>query len=198
MRPLTVLFMKIFLIRKVYGLERVPKKGPVILAANHSSYLDFLIVPSIVKRRVKIIAAKELTKHPVLGIFAGYDGCILLDRQNPSPSFFKECLATLKNNGILLVFPEGTRSLDGEVHEWKPAFVDLAIRTDAAIIPIAINGTYEALPKNGKLKIGKFCDVFFGKAETLSKQEHYSDAEILKICQNVRENVMKELAKLRA
>lgn len=155
--------MNIIWVKKIINPENVPKRGPAILAANHSSYLDFLIVPSILKRRVRIIAAKELTTLPLIGWYARNDGCILVDRTKPGTKYFKNAMNLLENNQVLLVFPEGTRSLDGKLGFWKRAFVRLSLITDAPIIPVAIKGTFEDFPKNGKLKLKKNCEVMFGK-----------------------------------
>jgi 1-acyl-sn-glycerol-3-phosphate acyltransferase len=169
LRPFTVLLMNMIWVRKVYGTENIPKTGPVILAANHSSFLDFLIIPSILKRRVRIVAAKELTKRPMIGWYARNDGCILVDRNNPGTQYYKDSVNTLNNNTVLLVFPEGTRSEDGSLHMWKRGFVKLAIHAHAPIVPVAIKGTYENLPKNGKIRFNKTCKVKFGKPVDLSR-----------------------------
>jgi len=163
LRPLTIILMNIIWVKKAINSDNIPKTGSAILVANHSSYLDFLIVPSLLKRRVRIIAAKELTTLPLIGWYARNDDCILVDRTKPGTKYFKNAVKALENGQVLLVFPEGTRSIDGKLGSWKRAFVRLSLMTGAPIIPVAIKGTFEDLPKNGKLKFKKNCIVMFGK-----------------------------------
>ena len=73
-RPVTVNLMNRYFVGKVNGLENLPIDKPAILAANHQSYFDFLIIPSVIKnKRVHIIAAQELASHPFVGVYARND-----------------------------------------------------------------------------------------------------------------------------
>jgi 1-acyl-sn-glycerol-3-phosphate acyltransferase len=197
-RPITVILMKVIWIKKIDGLDNIPKIGPVILAANHSSYLDFLIIASIVKRRVTIIAAKELTKHPILGWYACNDGCILVDRKKLGVNYYRNCLKTLKSNKILLIFPEGTRSVTGSMQEWKQGFVELSIQTNTPIVPVAISGTYENLPKGGRLSFKKICTVTFGDPIYPPLKANIKDINImLELSNNARKQVQKTLTSIK-
>ncbi|MFA5097559.1 MAG: lysophospholipid acyltransferase family protein [Candidatus Margulisiibacteriota bacterium] len=156
--------MNRFFVGEVRGIENIPEDRPAILAANHQSYFDFLIIPSVVKsRRVHIIAARELSAHPFVGIYARNDKCILVDRKTPGTKFYKDAIKVLKDNNLLLIFPEGTRSPDGSISSFKRGFVELARIAGAVIVPTAINGTKDILPKGGKkIKLNK-SSIAFGK-----------------------------------
>ena len=165
-------------VEKVSGIENIPKRGGAILAANHSSYLDFIIIPSVITKKLKrptyILAARELARHPVVGIFARNDDCILIDRrkagEGPGAGFYKESIKALKQGNLLLVFPEGTRSPDGTIQAWKKGFVKMALNAGVPIIPITLKGTYGILPKGAKfLRFDRKCEVVFHKPVRLDK-----------------------------
>jgi 1-acyl-sn-glycerol-3-phosphate acyltransferase len=203
-RPAVVKLVNLLWIDKVVGIENIPKDSGAILAANHSSYLDFIIVPSVITEKIKrptfILAAAELTKHPVVGIFARNDDCILIDRtkvaNKPGTQFYKDSLKALEDKRLLLLFPEGTRSPDGAIQPWKKGFVKMAVRARVPIIPITLKGTYELLPKGGKfINFRKRCEVIIHKPIDL--QEYFGtrlDKETAqKIADSIREKVASAL-----
>ena len=197
-RPVTVNLMNRYFIEKVNGLENIPTDKPAILAANHQSYFDFLIIPSVItNKRVHIIAAEELASHPFVGIYARNDECILVDRKNPGIKFYKDSIKILKGNNLLLIFPEGTRSEDGSISPFKRAFVELARMSGAVIIPTAIKGTRDILPKGGKrIKLNK-CTVAFGKPVHVDRTvaDKTAKESLQQISDSIRQtvvNLMKE------
>lgn len=178
LKPLTISIVNKFLIKKISGLDNLSKNSPVILAANHSSYLDFLIIPSIIKnRKIYIIAAEELKSTKFFGIYARNDNRIFLNRNKPSHSFFKKAFKTLKHSNCLLIFPEGTRSIDGNVKNFKPTFVKLASISGAPIIPVAIYGTFKLLPKIGSPNLKQKCSVYFYKPISIPPNLSKLDAQ---------------------
>ncbi len=198
-RPLTVFLMNKLFVKDIYGLENIPSDSLAIIAANHESYFDFLIIPSILKkRRTHIIAAKELASHPVLGIFAKNDKCVLVNREQPGITFFKESIKVLRRGNLLLVFPEGTRSTDGKVGPWKRAVVELAMLTGAPIIPASIKNSRKILPKGGKIiKLYK-CSVKFSSPVTINIERDQKNAksQIQKTCDSLRKIVIQNLKQM--
>ncbi len=205
-RPTVVAAVNLFWIRELKGIENIPKNGPAILVANHASYLDFLVIPSIISAKIgrltTILAAKELTKHRVLGIFAGNDDCILIDRKSLNSQietkFYKDSLKALKQGKLLLLFPEGTRSLDGKVQPWKPGFVRLASRAGVPIVPIAVKGTFDMLPKGGRfVKFGRKIKVHILKPVNLHKEfgGPLSKVKAKDVSDSIREKVVLSLQK---
>ena len=192
-RPVTVRLMNRYFVGNVKGLENIPKDKPAILAANHQSYFDFLIIPSVIKdKRVHIIAAQELASHPFVGVYARNDECVLVDRNNPGIKFYKDSIKILKSNNLLLIFPEGTRSADGSISPFKRAFVELARISGAVIIPTAIKGTRDILPKGGKrIKLNK-CTVAFGLPVHVDKvvDDKTDKKRLQQISDNIRQTVV--------
>jgi 1-acyl-sn-glycerol-3-phosphate acyltransferase len=136
---------------KIKGRKYLNKKGPLIFAANHVSYLDPIVLGIANKRQIHFIAKKEIFEVPILGLIVKSLGAIPVDRQNANLISIKKSFNILKDGKILGIFPEGTRSLNGKLLELNIGLIKIAFKTNAPIIPIAINGTYDIYPPGAKL-----------------------------------------------
>lgn len=203
-RPFVVAAVNLLWVGRVEGIENIPRNSGAILASNHSSFMDFIIIPSIITAKLKrptyILAAAELTRRPVVGIFARNDDCILIDRtkvaNKPGAEFYKESLKALGDGNLLLLFPEGTRSPDGKVQMWKKGFVKMAIRANVPIVPVTLKGTFDILPKGGRfVKFGKKADVVIHRPVYLEEyfNAHIPREKVLDIAESVREEVISSL-----
>jgi 1-acyl-sn-glycerol-3-phosphate acyltransferase len=122
-------------------LERLPRKGPLILAMNHVNFLDGpLFLARIFPRRTASLAKKETWNNPFMGFFASAAGCIPLDRDMSDPTALRKASRALETGGFLLINPEGTRSRDGVLRRGKPGVVSIAIATGAPVVPLAFEG----------------------------------------------------------
>ena len=133
------------------GLENLKEGGAFILLANHASLLDIPGIVAATPLPVRFIAKKSLTWFPIFGWFMHAAGHVLIERES-TPSAIKSLkkASQLMKKGIsVIVFPEGTRSSDGEVKEFKRGAFLLAIQSQAPIVPVSISGTYEMLPRTG-------------------------------------------------
>jgi len=151
----------------VKGKENIPRKGGVIIAANHISYLDPPLLGAVLPRRATFMARKGLFEVPVLrwGI---KQTAIPVDREKPQPSTIKETVKRLKNGEVIVLFPEGRRSDTGELLEAKRGIGMVASLSNAPIVPTLVSGTDRALPVNARwLKRAKIRVVF-------DKPIHYS------------------------
>ncbi len=130
---------------KVTGLERVPLDGPLIIASNHLSIIDPLLVTVSVapRRRPFGIGKKELFELPVLGWWLRATGSFPLDRQGDATSAMRAALEVLSKGGCLLIYPEGTRMKPGEKRAPKAGVAFLAARTGASVVPVRVLGTAE-------------------------------------------------------
>lgn len=134
------------------GLERIPRTGAVILAANHISNADPVllgawITPALRSRRIHWLGKRELFDWPVLGWLARRGGVHPVDRSTADVEAFRLASRILEAGWILLVFPEGTRSPTGSLQEAKDGVATLALRTGATVVPIGVNGTDAVWPK---------------------------------------------------
>ncbi len=137
------------------AIEEIPRTGPVILAANHASNLDAVVLGSWLMpklgRRIHWLGKKELFDWPLVGWAAANGGVHPVDRGAADVEAFRLAKRILDEGHILFVFPEGTRSPDGALQEAQDGVAVLAIRTGAPIVPLGIAGSNRVWPKGQKL-----------------------------------------------
>lgn len=136
---------------RVTGLESIRKERSYILICNHASILDIPAILSVFPFAVRFMAKKSLAWFPVFGWFLYFSGHILMDRESPQSALkaLKGAMLLLRKGMSVIVFPEGTRTPDGKVKEFKRGAFLLAIQARAPILPLAIFGTYGMLPRTG-------------------------------------------------
>lgn len=131
---------------RVSGLENFPRHGAVIVASNHISAYDPPLVGSLVPRVCHYMAKKELFEIPVFGNLIRFYRAIPIDRQGRSLGAVREVRRLLTQGCVVLIFPEGTRSRDGEIRPPKEGVGMLMAHTDAVIIPVYIDGLFGKKP----------------------------------------------------
>ena len=139
---------------RVEGREHLPKRGAVILAANHRSFLDSIFLPLVIRRRVTFVAKAEYFDDRE-------DGVVLPRRRaDPDPARGRQrergCARSrrrdvLEGGGVFGIYPEGTRTRDGYLHRGHTGVARLALRTGAPIVPVGLVGTDECQPTDKKL-----------------------------------------------
>ena len=127
---------------RYFGRENIPRHGGVMICCNHQSHLDPPLVGAGCPRAMYFMARKTLFTNPLFGRLIHSVHAVPIDREGAGISGIKECLKLLKRGEALLIFPEGTRTLDGEVQPFRPGFTTLAARTGAVIVPAAIEGPF--------------------------------------------------------
>ena len=136
---------------RVTGRENVPAKGGAVIVANHCSYLDPPVMGGCSNRRIVHFMARDtLLSNPVAKWFFPRVGVIPLDRTKGDLGALKKAIATLKEGKVVGLFPEGTRSPDGNMREPKGGIGFLIAKGDVPVVPLYISGTYEAFPKGAK------------------------------------------------
>ena len=131
----------------IQGLENMPDEGPVILAINHISLWDPLVAASSLPRKVSFMAKEELFSIPVLGKIFSKLGAFPVKRGRGDMNAIRQSLTILKEGGVLGLFPEGTRSKNGEIQKGLPGMVLLMEKSKASVIPIKMFGTRHLLTK---------------------------------------------------
>ena len=132
------------------GLGKLPWRGPAVLAANHLSLLDILVLYGLF-RPFKWVSKEELFRIPVLGWNMRLNDYVAIwrgDRESVK-RMMEKCRAHLGRGAPILIFPEGTRSRDGALLPFKDGAFRLAFEAGAPIVPMVISGTGDALPKHG-------------------------------------------------
>ncbi len=145
----TRLIARVFFRFRVIHSERVIQDGPVILAMNHESYLDPPFAGIGCRRAIYFLARKTLLDVPVLGWILPRLNVIPVDQEGGDRSALKALIRILRANHCALVFPEGSRTVDGKLQPPEPGIGFLIAKTLAPVVPMRIFGAHEALPRDG-------------------------------------------------
>ena len=195
-------------IKEVIGIENIPKSN-FILAANHQSHWDQVITAYLCVPR-KFTYLGQIDKYSGLEGFLRnllyfLAGVIPIHRQDEESKkrAIKKCAERLKKGEILIMYPEGTRSKDGKIHEGKPGIAKIYLETGVPILPVAIKGNFEIMPvgrtfpkfkKIIKIKVGKALE--FKEELELGKNLNCHSPEYKEITKKITERVMEEIKKL--
>lgn len=148
-------FVKIVLgsiIRLVYPVklinkDKIPNDQPVILCSNHSSNLDPIFISIVFPNQISWMAKQELFKSKVLSFILNKLDAFPVDRDGSDISAIKKALRVLKDNKVLGIFPEGTRTKTIDLEKAKPGVALLGVRSKAAILPVFIDSNYKIFRK---------------------------------------------------
>jgi 1-acyl-sn-glycerol-3-phosphate acyltransferase len=148
---------------RVHGLEHVPSSGPALLAGNHSGWLDGPIVMIMLPRSTAFLVKSEMFTGPAKPVLR-FARQIPIHRGTPDRTALQSALKVLAGDGVLGVFPEGTRG-SGDLSTIQHGIGYLALRGDSPVVPVVCRGTAAALPKGKKLpKWRAPIDIVFGPA----------------------------------
>lgn len=163
-RLLINVFCRLYFRVKKVGIENVPREGGVLLIANHSSYLDPPLVGINVPRRIYYLAKEELFRIPFFSWIIGRIGAIPVKRGGADRRAIERCRDLLSLGEAILVFPEGTRSHDGEMGEGRHGAAMIASSVgNLSIVPIFIDGSFRALPRRRLIPLPVKITVKVGK-----------------------------------
>ena len=135
---------------EVGGLERFDHKASYVFMPNHESFLDGPMMVMVIPQSVRAIMKKNVFGIPVLGWAMRYVGCVPVDRRAGGGGIksIEKASRLMRERGYsFLIFPEGTRSLDGKLQRFRRGGFFLAIAGGAPIVPVTIRGTFELMPK---------------------------------------------------
>lgn len=164
----------------VSGLENIPEE-PCVFISNHSSILDIPIILHTSKKATGFIAKQELQKIPFLGYWIKNSGSVFLDRQNPRSAVtsINQGVSHLNDGLYMGIFPEGTRSKDGNIAPFKKGSFKLATKAKAKIVPIYIENASRAYEDTKQFNPCKISIVYGKPIDTfnLTKDEEQKLAE---------------------
>jgi 1-acyl-sn-glycerol-3-phosphate acyltransferase len=143
--------MRLYFRLESRGAEHVPRQGPVLLVANHSSALDPPLVGSACPRPLSFLAKAQLFAIPGFGALIRRLNARPLRREGADAGALRTARRLLEEGAALLVFPEGTRGPEGTLREPKAGAAMLAVLTGAPVVPVFISGSGRALPRGGRL-----------------------------------------------
>ncbi len=171
---------------KIYGRENLIANQPYVFACNHSSALDIPVLFKALPSNFRWIAKKELFRIPVFGPAMRAAGYIAIDRSNRRAAMHSLEVASsrIKAGASVVIFPEGTRSKDGRLGQFKSGGFLLALKAEQPIVPVFIKGSYDILPASSIwLRPGKI-SVYIGKpisVEQVPLKERDNLAEVVRV-----------------
>ena len=185
LRALAALPRRYFRFR-VEGAEHMPTTGPCIVAANHTSYIDPIVLWMACPRHVRFIVDRAQYLRPLIHGMATRTGAIPVDNDPRDLGSLRQALLALKQGAALGIFPEGGRSDDGDLKPAKPGAALLALRAGVPLIPAGIVGAFAAYSRHQRLPRPAPILVRFGEPIALPEawrghaaREHLEDATAL-------------------
>ena len=163
---------------RVHDLENYPETDGMLVCSNHQSFLDPLIIGSVCPRPVNYLGRKTLFKFPPFGWFMSWNDTIPIDRDGVGIGGMKETLRRIKRGESVVMFPEGTRSSDGEIQPFMLGFCAVAKRCKATLMPIGTYGGFEAFSKYMKFPRPGRIHAVIGKPIPFEEYGDLSDQQI--------------------
>lgn len=191
-------------IRKVEGIENIPKDKPFIVAANHSSYYDSFLLPIIIlpklNKKMHAIVDSYYWKNFITRAFLDLWECVPVfvnkeeNSKEKNKQALEKALTYLSNGDILMIFPEGERSKNGKLQKAYPGIAKLALKSKVGVLPCGIIDAHKVLPVGRSLPRFKRCEVKIGKLIHLER--YYNRKTDKRTLEEVTRSIMKEIAKL--
>ena len=195
MRPLTVALIRPAFRVRVVGRKNIPKKGAAILASNHLSALDHLVLPMATRRPiVNISKVEHFESGPVKAWFFRKWHIIPVQRGKGDTAAMDAARAALRDGRLFCIYPEGTRSRDGKLHKGHTGVARLALEMHVPVIPCGMIGTFEAKPKGGKTKWFSKTAAVIGPP--LHFQQYWDMQDDKEVIRKVTDEVMLAIAKV--
>lgn len=134
----------------INGAENIPKSGATLFVANHQSYMDIPVMMSVIERPVGFVAKEELGRIPFFAQWIVYMKCVLITRGDTRKALVAilQAAKLLQQGHSLVLYPEGTRSIDGSLGEFKAGSLKAAQKGKAIVVPVAIDGARNIMPRN--------------------------------------------------
>lgn len=185
-------------VKRVNGLENMPKKGAFIIAANHESYMDhFFILGTFIRyldRKIYHLAKKEYFDMPLKRMWHAHWGALPVDREKGGDGALKWAVSALKRGRVIAIHPEGTRSPDGKLMRAKTGVARLALYARVPVVPVGLEGAFEILPKTRYFPRFKRAIISIGKPIYFDK--YYNKPVTRKLLRQMTTRIMTEIGKL--
>ena len=153
------------------GLEQVPAEGGGLVLVNHESFLDPIVIGTPMTRSLSYLARDSLFRVPFVGWFLRNLNAVPIDRKSAGASSIKQSIVAMKQGMLVTMFPEGTRTKDGELGKFRPGFITILRRTHMPIYPVALAGTRAALSHGAWFVKPKTIRIVWGKPVLFEEYE---------------------------
>jgi 1-acyl-sn-glycerol-3-phosphate acyltransferase len=189
------LFARLFFRFRIIHRERMIQTGPVIVAMNHQSYLDPPLAGNACDRAIYFLAKKSLLDPPILRWLLPKLNVIPVNLEGNDRSAVKILIRILRAGECVLVFPEGSRTPDGNLQAALPGVGFIIAKTRAPVVPMRIFGAFDAWPIGGRLRLWRSITIVVGESI------HFSDAELQDADRNmyaaISQRIMDAIAAIR-
>ncbi len=182
---------------RVRGLENIDRKGPYIFASNHQGWFDIFAALNKMPISFSWLAKEELFRIPILGRAMRATGYIPIDRGDRRKALvsMNKAAETIRRGTSVFIFPEGTRSPDGVLREFKKGGFVLAAKSRQPIVPISISGSYRILPKNSwMIQPGEITFIISEPVAIEGTDGRSRDILLEKVREKIRSNLSAEEA----
>ena len=177
---------------RVINKERIIEEGPAILAMNHESYIDPPLAGIACRREISYLARKTLLQWPLLGPIFPHLRVIPVDQDNADRSALKNVIKLVRAGGCTVIFPEGARTLDGQLQPAQPGLGLVIAKTLAPVVPMRIFGAHQAFPRGGKPRLFRPVTVVVGEPIHFTKADLVGEGR--ELYQALSERVMARIA----
>lgn len=185
----------------VHGADRIPATGPVIIAGNHLAAIDTAAIALTAGRPVAFLGKAEYftgtgLRGRALASFLTALGYVPVDRANAKAGLaaLEAAMDVLRDGGVFAIYPEGTRSLDGRLHRGHTGVASLALASGAPVVPAAVHGTDQVLPKDARFPRLRRVTVSYGHPMDFSRYEGLESSNVIR--RAVTDEVMDAIARL--
>jgi 1-acyl-sn-glycerol-3-phosphate acyltransferase len=192
LKPLVRWFGRLWFRLSVVGVDRVPREGQLLLASNHLSVLDPALIGSVMPRELDYMAKTELFQIPGFGALIRALNAHPVDRSGSDSAALRLALRLLGDGRAVLVFPEGTRGVEGSLQAARAGAGMLAAHSGAPVLPVYVQGSGRALPKGAALPRPARVTVAFGDPIRFAKTRGRTRY------QDVSDEIMAAIGRLKA
>ena len=169
--------MLVFNIR-VHGVKHYPAREGLLVCANHQSYLDPMLLGVVCPRPINYLARKTLFRKKPMNWFLTWNDAIPIDLDSSGIGGMKEMMRRLKRDETVLMFPEGTRTTDGQLQPLMLGFCQIARRTKALLVPVGFDGAFDAMPRNRNIPLPKRIHAVIGEPIFFKEYEGLTDEQL--------------------
>ena len=180
---------------RVYGQDNIIEHGPALLAMNHQSFLDPPFAGISCKREINYFGRKTLFDIPIIGRILRRINVIGVDLEGSDVAALKAVIRVLRSGGCTIVFPEGTRTRDGNLQPAKPGAGFIIAKTLAPVVPMRIFGAFDAYPRGAKIPRIVPVTIVIGEPIRFTESDVKGDPRI--VFQRLSEQVMEKIAALK-
>jgi 1-acyl-sn-glycerol-3-phosphate acyltransferase len=192
MRIAAVLIVTLLLKLRCRGIRNVPREGGVLLVCTHQSHLDPMIYAAHLRRQVSFFAKAELFENRYFSAFIRALHAFPVRRGEADVGAMKEAIRRVKAGAALLVFPEGTRSIDGSIKPLEAGIGLIARRAGVPVIPAVVDGSWKVLPKGAKFPRFQKVEVMYGEP---LRVDGLKPAEIVTLIERTLREMQVELSR---